>query len=147
MTTTATDNIKLPRADHGSVGSRRVLVVDDQEAVLFAYRELLTEEGLDVDVCKTLDEVVALMGMRAYAVVITDLRLAGTDNVDGMSVLQCVSGLQPNAKLILVTGHGSAEIEQRALELGASAYFEKPVTPSVILDTLRNYVNGEQARQ
>ena len=123
---------------------RRVLVVDDEEAVLFAYRELLTEEGLTVDVCRTLEEVIALMGTHEYSVLITDLRLAGTDNLDGISVLRCARGLQPKTKRILVTGHGSSEIQRTAMAEGASAYFEKPVQPSVILETLRAYCKNEE---
>jgi DNA-binding response OmpR family regulator len=116
---------------------RRVLIVDDEAAILFAYRRLLEKDGLEVDTCGTYEDAVRLLDDERYLVVIVDIRLVGTGNEDGLEVLRYARARQPEAKVILVTGYGCQDMETTTRELGASYYFEKPVEPSVLLNTLR----------
>ena len=118
--------------------SLRVLIVDDEAAVLFAYRRLLEGNGYDVDVCETLEEEMEYISTRTYFTVITDLRLTGSDSSEGLQVLAHVTHCQPRAKLIVMTGYGGKESSQSAIALGASFYFKKPLEPSVIIETLRH---------
>ena len=140
MMTSERVDIGLTLAGDRPPGTRRILIVDDEEAILFAYRELFEEEGMEVDACKTLVEVLALLRTQDYCAVISDIRLAGSDNTDGLTILECVRGLQPAAKVIIVTGYGTREIEHSVHAMGAACYFEKPVKPLVILDTMRAIV-------
>jgi len=115
----------------------RVLIVDDEAAILFAYRRLLEKDGLEVDTCSTYEDAARLLNGGPYLVVIVDIRLVGTGNEDGLEVLKYARQRQPQAKVILVTGYGCHDMEATTRELGASYYFEKPVEPSVLLNTLR----------
>ena len=123
--------------EHLSPTSRRVLVVDDEPAILFAYKKLIQAEGMHVDACETLESALPLVHAHSYCAVITDIRLSGTENSDGIRLLREVRTLQPNAKTIVITGFGSSDVERTLAELGASHYFEKPVTPLLILDLLK----------
>ena len=114
----------------------RILIVDDDVATLFAYKKLIEREGIGVDVCESLDEAIELIKSHPYYAIVADLRLAGTDNMDGLEVLRTVRERRMDTKVIIVTGYGNKEIEQKALDMGASYYFEKPVLPSAILKAL-----------
>src|SRR6185369_13334257 len=114
----------------------RILIVDDEVATLFAYKKLIEKEGIGVDVCESLDEAIVQIKTRPYYAVIADMRLAGTDNADGLKILHFVREMRLDTKVIIVTGYGNKEIEQTALAMGATYYFEKPVLPSTILGVL-----------
>lgn len=117
--------------------SHRVLIVDDEPAICFAYRKLFERERFDVDLCESVDAAMALLNMNTYFAVISDVRFTGSGNEDGVYFVSVVRKEQPQAKVILVTGYGSDELKKTARELGASHYFEKPIMPSVILSLLR----------
>lgn len=117
--------------------THRVLIVDDEPAICFAYRKLLESERFGVDICESVDTALALLQRNEYFAVVSDVRFTGSDNEDGVYLLSVVRKEQPLTKMILVTGYGSDELKKTALELGASHYFEKPVKPSLILSLLR----------
>lgn len=124
----------------------RILIVDDEPAILFAYRKLIEREGMGVDICECLADAIMHVKARHYLAVIADMRLAGTDNMDGLEVLRFVRKERPDTKVILATGYGNSNIEQAALALGASHYFEKPVLPTVILEVLTKLSSAAGAK-
>ncbi len=123
----------------------RVLIVDDEAAILFAYRRLIEGSGYVVDACETLVEAVEHIMTYPYFAVITDLRLTGSDAADGLAVLTYVRARQPGAKVIVMTGHDGEETTRAARALDASFYFKKPLEPSVILEALRHLREDEKA--
>jgi len=117
----------------------RILVVDDEPAVLFAYRKLIERDGLAVDISMTLEEAITQIRKQHYLAVIADLRLAGTDNGDGLEILRIIQSEYPETKTILATGYGDSDVESAARVLGATHYFKKPVPPATILGALRSF--------
>lgn len=114
----------------------RVLCVDDEPAICFAYGKLLERERYGFDICESVESAQALLKSKDYFAVISDVRFTGSDNEDGVHFVSVVRKVQPQAKVILVTGYGSEELRLRAHLLGASHYFEKPVKPAIILELL-----------
>jgi DNA-binding NtrC family response regulator len=115
----------------------RVLCVDDEPAICFAYSKLLEGELYRFDICENVEEAHFFIRNNNYFAVISDVRFAGSDNEDGVDFVSVVRKVQPHAEVILVTGYGNAELEKTVRVLGASHYFEKPVKPSVILGLLQ----------
>ena len=72
------------------------------------------------------DGQAALSHIRSHPprVVLLDLRMPG---MGGMEVLEKVKETHPEVQVIICTGHGSQREEQRARELGAYEYLQKPV--------------------
>lgn len=116
----------------------RVLVVDDEPALRFAYGRLLESELFNVDICENIEDATQFLKANDYFAVISDVRFAGSDNTDGIHFVSIVREEQPLSEVILVTGYGNEELEKTARERGASHYFEKPVEPSLILSLLRS---------
>ena len=125
----------LPTVNSAKV--QRILVVDDESAILFAYRKLIEKDGLAVDISSTLEDAIHQIRSRHYLAVIADMRLAGTDNADGLEILRFVQNEHPETKTILATGYGNSEIETTARSLGAAYCFKKPVQPVELLAALK----------
>jgi two-component system, OmpR family, response regulator CpxR len=65
---------------------------------------------------------------------VLDLKMPG---IDGLEVLRRVKTEHPNVEVIVLTGHGSKEIERECLEIGACAYLEKPVDIDTLTRTMK----------
>ncbi|MBW4057134.1 MAG: response regulator [Proteobacteria bacterium] len=117
--------------------SHRVLIVDDEPALRFAYRKLLESELFAFDISDNVKDAVLLIQSKTYFAVISDVRFAGSGNEDGLNLVSVVRQKQPESKTILVTGYGSDTLKNSARKLGVSHYFEKPVQPALILTLLR----------
>jgi DNA-binding NtrC family response regulator len=126
-----------PAEDESEPEIHRVLCVDDEPAICFAYSKLLEGERYKFDICENVEEAHSFLRNNNYFAVISDVRFAGSGNEDGVDFVSAVRKAQPHAEVILVTGYGSKELEQTVRILGASHYFEKPVKPSVILGLLQ----------
>ncbi|HEY3275094.1 MAG TPA: response regulator [Syntrophorhabdaceae bacterium] len=116
---------------------KRVLIVDDETAILFGFKRLIQRDGVVVDTAETVEEAVSLMGKREYHFIITDLKLSGSSSEGGFEVLRHSKTYKPGAKIILVTGYGTPEVMEKALAEGASCYYEKPVSAATLREALK----------
>ena len=117
--------------------AQRVLVVDDEAAVLFAYQRLLGSQGYLLDTCQTSHDAELLLQQQEYDAVISDLRLGGQGDTEGLTILQQVHASSPGTTTILITGYGSPETRQAITGIGG-LYLEKPVDPISIVAMLKS---------
>ena len=121
----------------------RILVIDDEEAILLALKKLLTRPCIEVDTSESVEHSIKLIEKNIYNVVIADLRLSGTLGQEGFEIISRVKKVSPRSIIALVTAYGSSDIQQKAASLGADFYFEKPVTVehlNTIIGSLRTMV-------
>ncbi len=104
----------------------RILLVDDVPSILFAMKMYLMAEGYEVNCAQDIEEAKSLTTKNDYSAVISDLRLTGTDNMEGLDLIDFVRGQRIPAKVIILTAYGFPEIEREALERGADAFLRKP---------------------
>ncbi|MHC4375918.1 MAG: response regulator, partial [Planctomycetota bacterium] len=129
---------------HNPSGSR-VLIVDDDEA----HAEALAD-GLEIDGyrCVLVDSGQAAIAKMEedgrFDAVLTDLVMA---SVGGLEVLGAAVRLQPDAAVLLVTGHGSVETAVDAMRQGASDYIEKPVRLNELRTRLGRAIETRQLRR
>jgi len=114
------------------------MVVDDEEAILFAFQKILQKSNIEIDTARSLEEVTRLLDKNTYAAVISDLRLTGVDDLDGLLVVRETRKRQPKTRVILITAYGGHEIQDLAHTAGADLYMEKPVSPTGIIETLNS---------
>jgi DNA-binding NtrC family response regulator len=116
---------------------KRILIVDDEDAILFSYRKLLRGATVKVDDCMTQEEAIALITENNYDAIITDFRLSHSEGSEGLEILKYVKIHKPATSVILMTGYGNDAIKGQALTLGACGYFDKPVQISKIITLLK----------
>lgn len=111
---------------------KRVLVVDDEKNIRLTLRQVLEEEGLQVDTAARGDEALAKLRAASgpdFDLVLLDLRMPGTD---GLDMLPQVRELHPDLPVVVFTAHGSAENATEAMKRGATDFAEKPFSPQQI---------------
>src|SRR5881397_3373215 len=101
----------------------RILVVDDEKAMLLALKGLLTKEGYHVETTVSGEEALRQIETGSFHVVITDLSMNG---VGGMQVLEHARRFDPDLAVIMITAHGSEKIAVQAMKLGSADYVPKP---------------------
>jgi two-component system nitrogen regulation response regulator GlnG len=101
----------------------RVLVVDDEEGICWAFREFLAEEGHRVEVAATAEEGLGMAAQEAPDAVVLDIRLPG---MDGLTALGEFRRIASRAPVVVMTAFGSLETAVRAVESGAFDYLVKP---------------------
>jgi DNA-binding NtrC family response regulator len=117
---------------------KHVLVVDDETTILIAFKKLLESAEVEVDTAETLEDAQELMNKRSYQAVIADLRLSGIAGEEGLEIIRYVKERDPETQIILITAYGNQDVMSRAYNMGASFYFEKPVSTNVIKDALKS---------
>src|SRR5262245_16679699 len=101
----------------------RILIVDDEKAMLVALRGLLTREGYEVETASSGEEARQCIDTGDFHVVITDLSMNG---MSGMEVLEHAHRVDPDLAVIMITAYGSEKIAVQAMKLGAADYVPKP---------------------
>jgi len=113
----------------------RLLIVDDEAAIRFALSEYFRGNGWAVDSASGKAEAEALLASNDYAVVIADLRLTGLHGVEGLDIIQRSRHLQPQSRVVILTGNGTPDLEAEARRRGADAFLHKPL-PLVHLEAV-----------
>jgi DNA-binding response OmpR family regulator len=103
---------------------KRILVVDDDEAVLKSMARLLDFEGYQVDTAKTGKEAVEKSQLNLYNLALIDIRLP---DMEGTALLRAMRDMVPRMVKIILTGYPSTSNAIEAANKGADAYVIKPV--------------------
>jgi two-component system, NtrC family, response regulator AtoC len=101
----------------------RVLIVDDEKAMVLALKGLLSREGYQVETAASGEEAVRRIETGNFHVVLTDLSMTG---LSGIQLLERARAMDPDLAVIMMTAYGSEKIAVQAMKLGASDYLPKP---------------------
>ncbi len=101
----------------------RILVVDDEASICWAFRESLSDLGHHVDVASSAEEGLTIAAQSAFDAVVLDVRLPGIDGLSAMHEFRARLGLVP---IIVVTAFGDLDTAVKAVEKGAFDYLVKP---------------------
>lgn len=115
--------------------ARRVLVVDDEKGVREALRQVLEYEGIEVHTAEQGEAALKRYKEVLPHLVLLDVKMAG---MDGLEVLQKLREIDPQAYVVMISGHGTIQTAVEATQLGAYDFLEKPLDTDRILLTLRN---------
>ncbi len=106
---------------------KRILIVDDEPTILLTLSYALRSDAIDVVTAGRLELAEAALQRDRFDVVIADVRMSGMLGVEGLELLTYIKRYWPGTKVIVMTAHGSDEVQQDARERGADRYFTKPV--------------------
>jgi two-component system response regulator CpxR len=90
------------------------------------------------------EQALAAVSEEEPEVMVLDLKMPG---IDGIEVLRRVKTEHPDVEVIVLTGHGSDEIKQRCMELGACAYLEKPVDIETLTQSMKEAYHRARSRK
>ncbi len=99
------------------------LVIDDEQQVRDFVCDVLAGDGWEVSRAVSAEEAFTKLGEKTWAIVFCDVMLGGAD---GFAVLRRFKSEMPDAKVVLMTGHGSAAGALDATAFGAYDYLLKP---------------------
>jgi len=115
--------------------SHRILVVDDEQGVREALRQLLEYEGYTVALAGSGSEALDAYAAFKPHLVLLDVKMAG---MDGLAVLAELREADPQALVVMISGHGTIATAVEATQLGAHDFLEKPLDTHRVLLTLKN---------
>ena len=122
--------------------SPRVLLADDQQDVLTALRLLLGDDGYTLETATTPSAVLRALEEREFDAVVMDLNYTRdtTSGKEGLTLLQCIRGVDSTLPVIVMTAWSSVETAVEAMRHGANDYIEKPWNDERLRATLRTQI-------
>jgi DNA-binding response OmpR family regulator len=111
----------------------KVLVIDDEPGIRDLLDTLLRRKGYQVIVAESGQKGLESFRREHPDVLVLDLKMP---EMDGFTVLQQVRSLDPIIPVIILTGAGTAETEQRVRAMGVTEYVEKEFSLHLLGDAL-----------
>jgi two-component system, sensor histidine kinase and response regulator len=111
----------------------RLLIVDDEEPQMKALCNTLREQGYSTSGFNSAAEALSALRIQPFDLLLTDLMMP---DVDGISLLDMATKIDPNLVGIVMTGQGTIDTAVQAMKTGALDYILKPFKLSVILPIL-----------
>ena len=106
--------------------SGRILLVDDEAAILRTFRYCLEDEGYQVTTANSAAQTETLLQRQVFDMCFLDLRL-GDEN--GLDVLAQMRVQAPWMRVVIVTAHSAIDSAVDAMQAGAADYLVKPCSP------------------
>jgi len=111
-----------------------VLVVDDEPAICWGFRELLRGDGHEVTIASSAEEALKAAPACMPDTIVLDVRLPGMDGLSALKQLRATSG---DAPVVVMTAFGNLQTAVRAVEEGAFDYLTKPFELEEATDVIR----------
>ncbi|MBN2467317.1 MAG: response regulator [Deltaproteobacteria bacterium] len=112
----------------------KVLLIDDEESIVRVLFISLKSDGYDVLTAYTGEDGIRLFQKETPDIVLTDIKMPG---MNGIEVLKAVKESNPDAEVIVITGHGDMDSAIEALQHGASDFINKPIRDDILALSLQ----------
>jgi two-component system NtrC family response regulator len=116
-----------------------ILVVEDEPSVGDALKLVLESNGYEVVLVTKGQDGIEQARNRQFGFSVVDLFLT---DISGFQVITDLLTLQPEIPILLVTAHGSPQICEEAVRLGAIGGLAKPFPPAEILRVINSHLHG-----
>ena len=117
----------------------KILLVDDDPAILKVFQILLSTEGHDVRITESGEEAVEIVEQGNIDLLISDVRMSPTD---GFKVLRRVHETQPNIPVIMLSAYHTKDSAEMASRLGAFCFIEKPPDTKQLIKAVNEALAG-----
>ena len=116
-----------------------VAIVDDDQSVQLALKDLLESAGLSARCFGSAEEFLETDGRGEIACLVTDVSMPGMSGLELQAKLKAEGSRIP---IIFITAHGDAKVKSRAMKAGAVVFLSKPFDDEVLLDNVRTALGG-----
>jgi len=119
-------------------------IIDDESIIHEVLGDLLSSEGYEVEVSFSGEEALEKHTSQNFDLILLDLLMPG---LDGMTVLNRLKKIDPNAVIIIITAYASLESAISAMKMGAFDYIQKPFKHEELLLTVKRAIEHRRLRQ
>ena len=113
----------------------KILIIDDERSIRNSLKEILADEGYDVDVAENGAQGCAMVDKEKYSVIFCDIKMP---EMDGMEVLDRLGQMGVDSAVIMISGHGDIDTAVECIKRGAFDFIQKPLDLNRILITIKN---------
>jgi DNA-binding response OmpR family regulator len=124
------------------LAKRRVLLVDDEVAVLLTMKAVLEISGFDVDTAASAREAKSKIKLRQYEMVMTDMRMES--DASGREVIQAARVASYHPAVALLTAFPVDDDEWQ--DMGADKMLVKPMQTAVLLRQIEKLLETHSAK-
>jgi DNA-binding response OmpR family regulator len=121
---------------------RRILLVDDEVAVLLTMKAILEISGFEVDTAASGREGKSKLHTREYQMVITDMRMENDEA--GVEVIRAARSAQYHPAVALLTAFPVADEDWQ--EMGADKMLVKPMHVRILLEQIEHLLTSHEAK-
>ena len=117
----------------------KIMVVDDDQAMLFSVVDIL--EFDDFDVCGVSDgfQAIERVGQEHFSLILMDVNMPGIDRVEAYRKIKLISH---GTMVVMMTGHSVEDLVNQTIDEGAYTVLYKPLEPAEILSIVRSVVES-----
>jgi len=123
---------------------RRILLVDDEVAVLLTLKAVLEISGFDVDTAASAKEAKSQLKKHAYAMIITDMRME--NDAAGHEVIEAARAAEYHPAIALLTAFPVAEEDWQEMETDKVEVLMKPMQTRVLLQQIESLLAKHEAK-
>ena len=113
----------------------KILVVDDERAIRNSLKEILSDEGYEVDTAEDGAAGFTLAEREHYNIIFCDIKMPG---MDGIEFLDKVMEAGMDSAVVMISGHGDIDTAVECIKKGAFDFIQKPLDLNRILITIKN---------
>ena len=113
----------------------KILIVDDERAIRNSLKEILGDEGYDVDIAEDGPSALAKVDKEKFDVIFCDIKMPG---MDGTEVLEKIVADGVDSAVVMISGHGDIDTAVECIKKGAFDFIQKPLDLNRILITIKN---------
>ena len=113
----------------------KILIIDDERSIRNSLKEILMDEGYEVDVAENGAQGCAMVEKEKYGVVFCDIKMP---EMDGMEVLDRFATMGVDAAVVMISGHGDIDTAVECIKKGVFDFIQKPLDLNRILITIKN---------
>ncbi|MEZ4529354.1 MAG: formate/nitrite family transporter [Desulfobacterales bacterium] len=124
--------------------AEKMLVIDDDPAVLTSCQRIFAAEGFDVESTDKPEEGLKLASDKNFSVILCDWKMPGFDGLDVVAELERRT---PDSTVVMFSGYPSIDRATEAMKRGAMDFLPKPFTPEEIVRTVNKAMNRKAAQE
>ena len=127
------------------MSAARILVVDDESEIRGLLKEILADEGYEVDVAADAAEARARRSQHDPDLVLLDIWMPDTDGITLLREWAQSNG--SGCPVVMMSGHGTVETAVEATRLGAFDFVEKPLSLAKLLRTVERALDSGRSKR
>ena len=113
----------------------KILIIDDERSIRNSLKEILVDEGYDVDLAENGAQGCEMADKEKYSVIFCDIKMP---EMDGLEVLEKLHQMGVDAAIVMISGHGDINVAVDCIKKGAFDFIPKPLDLNRILITIKN---------